>query len=271
MGLTRCSKAILKVLTVLLLDSCLTFFAQAQNQPLAPAEKGPIETVEAPAGKTFAVFVAAYNPLTGQARGGVAGTAFFISKNKAITAYHVLQAQSFVPPEGFTQVQVWLVHENEAAIELNFKNLSPHKEIDLTFINLNQTTSIAEKYILKVGHENSPEMRPAVHTEGFLANSVGPLLKRGAGQRLEITSVPKLVRLRANGALLQSRLVNLQASDVRLHESACYQLSYQPVVGLSGGPVLDGDEVIAMNSFADPNTRGQTWAINLEAMASIFL
>jgi hypothetical protein len=214
--------------------------------------------------KSYAVFVASYNPLTGEARGGVAGSAFFVSPTKALTAFHVLQPKSFAKSTGFRQTQVWLVHEGEPAIELRAADLTPNPANDMTMIHTR--ASAPSRYVYQVAtNENGVTGAPAktVETDGFRASSTGPVLEALANGRLRITSVPRLERLHAEGTLLKRRIVELTSNDVNLKRTSCVQLSYQPIVGLSGGPVsLDG-RVIAMNSFADPGTRASTWAIDL--------
>jgi hypothetical protein len=246
MGGIRVFIAILMVSGVLLADTCTAYSA--------PAALGH------PA-KTFAVFLAAFNSKTGAAQGGVAGTAFFVSKTSALTAYHVLQPKSFTPPEGFTSVQVWLVHEGERAIELHAENLKYQTDRDMTSIELNASNSVDRRFIFSTG--SIAAVADDVRTDGFLASSTGPSLKVGATGLLEIVDVPWLSRIRSEGKILRAIDVDLNAIDVHLSKSPCYQLSYEPIVGLSGGPVISGDRVIAMNSFADPGTRHETWAVDL--------
>jgi hypothetical protein len=212
--------------------------------------------------KTYAVFVASYNQRTQEARGGVAGTAFFTSPTEAITAYHVLQTASFkVQNERQTEgeiVQIWLVHENEDAIELTPENLRENARQDLTQITLKRGARVPKRYIFELG---KGALASDVKTEGFLAQSVGPVLRLMNG-KLAIISVEKLNRFNTQGLLETSRTVNLRAIDVNLTGTPCLRLSYRPVVGLSGGPVIAANgKVIGMNSFADPTTRAHTWAI----------
>jgi hypothetical protein len=211
--------------------------------------------------KSFAVFVASYNSHTGEARGGVAGTAFFTSPTQGLTAYHVLQASSFLPQAGFEISQVWLVHEGEPAIELFTSDVHFDANKDLTWIHLGAGKKISAQLVFPIAQEAQPQVVQNVHTEGFLANSTGPMLAR-KGRRLAITSIPQLSRLHAEGFLIQKSKVELRSSDVNLKTTACLELSYQPVVGLSGGPVISNGQVIAMNSFADPRTRTETWAVD---------
>ena len=115
-----------------------------------------------------------------------------------------------------------------------------------------------------------------VETDGFAANSTGPILEFNKTiknalvttnvQRphfLTITSVPHLARLHSEGTILRSARLELTSQDVNLRNAPCTQVSYRPVVGLSGGPVLSGSRVIGINSFADPSARASTWAIDL--------
>ena len=211
-------------------------------------------------GKAFAVFVASYNADGLSAVGGVAGTAFFISPTKAITAFHVLQDKSFRPAPGFQRVRVWLVHENYPAIELKPEQLSYKSEMDSSVINLDHRSAVPAKYIFAMNSVTA--ISNHVESEGFMANSTGPILeKRGAD--LVIVSVPKLERMKLNGTVLQHSQIDLRSSDLNLKGAPMVQLSYQPIKGFSGGPVTSQGKVIGMNSFADPNGNGRTWALQV--------
>ena len=213
--------------------------------------------------KTFAIFSVSYNRLGQEVRGGVCGSAFFISPTRAITAYHVLQPASFKPQAGFERVRVWLVHEGERAIELKPEYLSYQADHDLTRIQLPSLQAVDAKYIFPTT-TSAPALSAEVETDGIRANTAGPVLKK-IGQDFEVVSVPRLERLRAAGRLLRRTPVYLSAADVKLNGAIEFELSYQPVVGLSGGPVVSGGYVIAMNSFADPGGAPRTWALDLRA------
>lgn len=214
--------------------------------------------------KSYAVFVAAYDSSTGRARGGVAGTAFFISPDKAITAFHVLQAESFRARSTRERVQIWLVHEGEPAIELLPSEITEFRERDLSTIQLPTGKHAPTRHVFELAKATVSPGR--IRTEGFLANSIGPLLQI-AGDHLEIKAVPLLNRLDGQGDLEGESRVNLESNDVNLNEIPCLHLTYRPIVGLSGGPVLGNDgKVIGMNSFADPRDRASTWAIALSAL-----
>lgn len=210
--------------------------------------------------RSFGVFTVSYKPGVAQARGGIAGTAFFVSKTRAITAYHVLKRVSFKPAPGFDHAKVWLVHENHAPIELNEKNLHYYPDRDETVIDFDRV-AVEDAFVFQPGGVVAAA-GANVETEGFLANSAGPVLQF-AGEDLRITSVPQLHRLHMTGGLTRSVRVNIEAVDLSLKETPCLELDYIPVVGMSGGPVLENGRVIGMNSFADPTTRAHTWAVAL--------
>jgi hypothetical protein len=222
--------------------------------------------------KSFAVFVAHYNSNNNNAIGGVAGTAFFVSPNKAITAFHVLQAASFAKYPGFEKVKVWLVHEGRPAIEVHLSNLSEQKDSDMTVINFgdqkpvfaNEIYPLAKNFTLEFHDKNLN-----VVSDGFVANSTGPELARN-GSDLVITKVSHLQRIHADGKLMQAANIRLTATDVNLVNASCFQASYEPIVGLSGGPMVVDGQVVAMNSFADPS-RKSTWALQLRPLMSRFL
>jgi hypothetical protein len=241
--------------SLLLTISCaivpILSFLLAANSASGAAETAP---------KAFAVFVASYNSAGNEVLGGVAGTLFFVTPTRAITAYHVLQAASFKPLPGFRHVRVWLVHENEPAIELKPEYLTSRPDRDLTMVNLPATKAVRADFVYASAARPAPAQ--TVESEGYIANSTGPALAWN-GPLLEITAVPRLARLHLTGTLVRHALVNLDATDVKLNASPDMELSYRPVVGMSGGPVLAGGKVVAMNSFADPTTREHTWALTL--------
>lgn len=212
-------------------------------------------------GKAFAVFVVSYNRSGSEARGGVAGTAFFVEGGRALTAYHVLQPSSFHPQPGFEKARVWLVHEDHAPIELRESELSFRPDRDQTWIALDRGRKVENRFVFSM-KKRAPRAAESLETEGFVAETTGPVLAR-EGEDLVIVSVPRLTRLHFQGELLQSTRVDLQAADVKLSNAPCLKVSYRPVRGISGGPVLAGGEVVGMNSFADPGGVAQTWVADL--------
>lgn len=210
--------------------------------------------------KAFAVFVVSYNTGNDDAVGGVAGTAFFVAKDKAITAHHVLQAQSFRPAPGFEKVRVWLVHEDQMPIELKLENVTSLPNQDMATIRLPSGKSVAKKFVFDV--QTATFASGVVSTEGFRANSTGPLLAR-EGADVTIIGVPHLERLNSQGQLVRKAVVDLQATDVKLKSIPCLEMTYTPVRGLSGGPVLMNGKVVGMNSFADPSGAPRTWAVEI--------
>lgn len=209
--------------------------------------------------KTYAVFVAAYNPGGGPVRGGVAGSLFFVSRQEAITAFHVLQPASFTPPAGFSKVRVWLVHEGEPAIEIHAGDLTSRADRDLTRVRIKQP--IKKDYVFETDHAR---IATDVVSDGFRAETAGPKLAWINGE-VEITSVPSLDRVTVRGRILRRARVDLKAADLKLVDSPGFELDYAPIVGMSGGPVVARGKVVAMNSFADPNSRRRTWALELLA------
>lgn len=233
------------VLTVLFLASWLT-------NSVSAAPEAPF--------KAFAVFSVSYNTLNDQVQGGVGGSLFFVSPTQALTAYHVLQPASFKPAPGFERVRVWILHESLGPIELKPEYLTYTKDKDLTQVRLPGAYAVPATFVFSTERVNP--LLQTVETEGYRANTGGPLLER-QGLDMGIHSVRKLQRLRFAGKILRQATIELNALDVQLKDSANVQLSYEPIVGLSGGPVVANGHVIAMNSFADPATRKSSWALEL--------
>lgn len=208
--------------------------------------------------KTFAVFVASSTD-QGQAVGGVAGTAFFTSATEAVTAYHVLQQKSFEVPTGFSHRQVWLVHEEHRAIEIDAADVRFDSANDLTRIRLKK--AVPSKFVYQ--SSSSRENGRRVSTDGFKANSAGPVFAPSA-RGLEIISVPRLERVHLQGELVSQTKIDLRAPDVTLVKTPCLQVTYPPIRGISGGPLLVDGQVVGVNSFGDPRAESRTWAVDLE-------
>lgn len=212
--------------------------------------------------KSFAVFTASYNTHNDLVRGGVNGTVFFVSPTHAITAHHVLRKESFRPLPGFERVRVWLVHENYKPIEMKAEWMQSNPDKDVTVIRLPKNLQIDKRFVYATGRVQS--VSDPVETDGFVANTDGPVLRR-QGLDINIVSVPRLQRLHLVGQVVRTATVNLKAADIDLKGSPNVELSYKPIVGISGGPVTSRGKVIAMNSFADPGTFKHTWALQLKS------
>jgi hypothetical protein len=132
---------------------------------------------------------------------------------------------------------------------------------DITTITLPLEKKVAARFVFALAPAGA--VASQVETDGFIANTAGPTLARD-GQDIDIVKVTKLSRLHLSGNLVRSAVVSLKALDIDLKSSPNVELSYRPVVGISGGPVISNGKVIAMNSFADPGTRQSTWALQLQ-------
>jgi len=229
---------------------------------LLVTESGSAAPIAAP--KSFAVFVTFYNTHDDVVRGGVCGTVFFVSGTQAITAHHVLKPESFKPMPGFERVRVWLVHEGYRPIELKREYVQSNPNTDVTLISIPVAQAVEPRFIYATG---AADLNAPVETDGFIANTPGPILER-QGVDVAVTRVEHLQRLHLSGKLIRTAQINLKASDIDLKGSPEMELSYKPVVGISGGPVTSNGKVIAMNSFADPGTFKHTWALHIKAQTS---
>lgn len=229
--------SILRILTVLILNTLLSQYATAK-------------------GSAYAVFKVSYNETGSAPVGGIAGTAFFIAGDRAVSAHHVLNETSFLPAPGFAKTRVWLVHEGETPIELFASNVLTDPSKDFTII------SFLEPVSDKI-YRRGPASRVgrAVASEGFRANTAGPKLFWN-GPDLDISEVPRLERLRAEGVMMRAMPVSVQATDLHVTNAQGMQVSYQPIVGMSGGPVTQDGMLIGFNSFANPD-RASSWALAL--------
>lgn len=216
--------------------------------------------------RSFAVFMVSYNTHNDYARGGVCGTAFFISPTQAVTAYHVLAAKSFKPLPGFERVRLWLVHEGYPAVEIKPEYLTYEPGKDRTLLHFPKAKKVDQRFVFTLGTVG--RFSTIVMTEGFVANTDGPTLIH-KGSDVDVAAVPHLQRLILTGRVLRVTDVTLKSPNINLRGEPSVQLSYQPIVGISGGPVVSDGKVIAMNSFAEPSTFKQTWAVDLQSQPGV--
>lgn len=241
-------QTLLFLFSVISLVACVT-----QNAAASLAVARPLP-------RSFAVFVVASNA-EGEVRGGVAGTAFFTTPHRAVTAYHVLQPKSFQVPVGYSRQRVWLLHENETPIELKESYARFDSKNDLTVVDLPQ--AVATEFVYPTGA--GVLVGDPVATEGFRANTAGPRLSR-SGADVDVIDVPHLERVNLVGQFISRARVELRAIDVTLESTPCLQVDFEPVRGISGGPLLAGGRVIGVNSFGDPREARRTWSITIETL-----
>jgi|GEM_PF-1073353 len=213
------------------------------------------------AGSPWAVFKVSYRADGGEVLGGVAGTAFFAKNDLGYSAFHVLNNKIFEPAKPGYLVKIWLVHEGEKAVLVRPSDLQYQPTKDLTVIS-GLNSQIPKKHLFDFLPSSSLKALPLLRltSMGFRANSDGPKLEWKQGS-LEVSSVPNLDRIQSAGEILSHTNVSIQASDVKLNSVPSFHIDYLAVQGMSGGPVLVGNQVIAFNSFADPISR-KTWAVS---------
>lgn len=259
-------KTILSVLSVIFLTG-VNPFSKAYALP-SPIQKKIIS--KAYKGSAYAVFKVSYSPQNPElgVQGGVAGTAFFVTSKIAFTAYHVINAQLFNPAPGFKKARIWLVHENQPAIEIFRTQIQENPDSDFSKITFQKEVTIPVQHIFETENpkkEIENFNKNLVISEGYKANSAGPVLAWINGD-LEIQAVHKLEKIIQSGLVLQNTRVSLASADVNLKNQKTVQLTTKPIVGTSGGPVIINGRVKAFNSFANPNDRLSTWAILTDSL-----
>lgn len=213
--------------------------------------------------RSFAVFKASYNETGGNVEGGLAGTAFFISTRKALSAEHVLTPGLFRPNPGFRHVQVWLMNETGGVFEVTESQVRRHSGKDLAEINFQQDV-VADKYVFPLA-KKAPALSQPTSSEGYQAGTADARLE-WAGPRLRISQVLAQVQHTRQGQILQMAKVDLNATDVQLSQADCFHVSAPSMVGMSGGPTLADGQVIGVNSFGypvDAMKKDSTWVISL--------
>lgn len=215
----------------------------------------------------FAIFKLSYNkPGETELVGGICGTGFFIDRSTAITAYHILNEDTFQPNPGFKHCQVWILAEGQAIIPLKKQFIRGHPEIDVTTIRLQKRCSRIKQYTLS---NREPSLMTKVSARGY-ASEVVPEIKGDWHQDLFVLRNVNLqaARLERQGYIVARRILSVRARDIRVTNVPGLELSFDSKIGMSGGLVIDmkTNEVLGMLSIGLPPdlpVKTRTFAISV--------
>lgn len=233
--------------------------------------------------KSFALFKASYNSIMdNDVKGGIAGTAFFVTKNIAITAYHVLNDSTLKPNLNHTKTQLWLLNKMGGIIELKkYKyTLKYFPGKDITLIVFNKPV-VKDDYVFQIDFENFNTFTNKndlqiysenIKSEGYRADSLVKATLAWSSHNLTVKEIHFLPQESHKGAIELITQISISATDVQLHNIQCLKLSYGSVLGMSGGPTLKNGKIIGVNSFGFPageNIKTSTFAISAKEIYAI--
>jgi hypothetical protein len=117
---------------------------------------------------SFAILKLSYNrPGESSLTGGICGTGFFINNSTAISAYHILNEDTFTPNSGYRFCHVWILSRNGFITSLNRDSLKSYPEIDTAVLKFQKPLSGYDIYTLA---DNSPEAGTGVYSIGYIGN-----------------------------------------------------------------------------------------------------
>ena len=225
-------------------------------------QAGTARTVSSP--KVFAIIKASYKNIGSKdIRGGISGTAFFISPKVALTAAHVVNKKIFVPHKGYLGAKVWLANNQFGTKEVQIEMVRAIPELDLTVIAFKKPV-VSSRYIFSLAN-SKPRGFANVSSVGYAGVGTRPTLA-WRGRQLVIDRLSQLPFHRESGSIRQIPRVNVKAADMQLKNVLALRLSYGSYVGMSGGPTLQNGKVIGVNSFgfpADQQKKTDAWSIFL--------
>lgn len=194
-----------------------------------------------------------YNGIGGtQVKGGICGSFFFIQKDLAVTANHVLSTNNFKPNKGFKKCQYWLLVQPDIVIELNKADLIDYPEIDTTIIPLHNN------YSIEVRETSIDEVDVGLEcmNEGFIGGKMPKLEVSWAKKGLQIKSCSyDGTESNGYGEIRSIRILTVNnAIDIKMNGVQGLETSYGGVVGMSGGPLIntETDEIIGLMSIGLP-------------------
>lgn len=201
----------------------------------------------------FAILKLSYNDVgDSTVEGGICGTGFFIKERTAVTAYHVLNTNTFQPNAGHRNCKAWLLSRSGSILRLGPENVVEIPEADTSIINVDARPIDLPVYTCS---QDDAYVGRAVKGLGHIGNSMPQLqatweangLAIKNGDLMSITSDMK-------GKIVNQFMCSVAAQDVNLQDIKGYEVSFGSRIGMSGGPLLDAatNKVLGLLSFGLP-------------------
>lgn len=201
----------------------------------------------------FAILKLSYNDIGDSTlEGGICGTGFFIKERTAVTAYHVLNTNTFQPNAGHRNCKVWLLSRSGSTLRLSLENVAEIPEADTSIINVDERPIDLPVYTCD---QNDVDVGRAVKGLGHIGNSLPQLQAAWEANGLaikngDLTSVTSDMK----GKIVNRFMCSVTAQDVNLQGIKGYEVSFGSRTGMSGGPLLDArtNNVLGLLSFGLP-------------------
>ena len=201
----------------------------------------------------FAILKLSYNDAGNSTlEGGICGTGFFIKERTAVTAYHVLNTNTFQPNVGHRNCKVWLLSRSGSILSLGLENVIEIPEADTSIINVEERPIDLPAYTCA---PNDVDVGRAVKGLGHIGNSMPRLQATWEANALAIKNCDLMsVTSDMIGKVVNQFMCSVTAQDVNLQGIKGYEVSFGSRIGMSGGPLLDAatNNVLGLLSFGLP-------------------
>lgn len=203
--------------------------------------------------------------------GGVCWTWFIISKDSVLTAYHVLNKNTFLPNKWYKFCEVFFCIEPDIIIKVEKKVLNFYPSVDTTQFNINSKVSIPQYWINKktIGDNESvlnigfiwwemPQFQEIkwweewIHFWWITFNNIAAYWKWN----------------------IIKKTFSIKSNDVNIDNIHWYLTSYPWVEGMSWWPLIQEstNKIIWLMSFGFPmdvSEKTNLWAININEILKI--
>mgnify|MGYP001457323333 CR=1 FL=1 len=188
--------------------------------------------------------------------GGFLGSAFFLNDHVAITAYHVLNEESFFPEAPHNNVQIWMVSELGTSFEIKVGFIESYPHLDISIIRFIVGQIGANIFELdtdfivntEIKNEGYPDFGPP-----NIQLKVAQLLNETPKLAIESADLRNSL-FNKSGNIKSIEKESVNKNDIKLNNIEIIRTNYGGKKGMSGSPLvkISNGKVIGVMSHGYP-------------------
>lgn len=200
--------------------------------------------------------------------GGICGTAFFVDTRTALTAHHVLNPSTFSPNEGYKHCGVWIAARLGLVARVAAHQVLHTPGLDLSVIRFDEPQE--EVHLYQLAH-SEPALGAQILARGHKGGEMPVVNTRWDNEVLAIDRCDLLgAASDVAGYVKWVGRLNISSADIQMSDTLGFEVSFESILGMSGGPVIDQEErvtgMLSLGCPADAEVKKQTFAVSSDEL-----